>query len=383
MIVDRSREDLEADLAAALSRHIGYTTGAYRIERIASIVSEFPGKPSLYQFELLQYLMTHPKEGRQRIDEDYASQILNFATGLRIIAKVAEGPTPGVMRFALTPEGATIKSALTRDEKELAKFTLLGLVLESDCDAYALLLDILDNTAAPGTGLHSLFRERFQTLRRERAAWLEQAFPDRILRDRMVSKVMWLIKQAGQVKLRRELSNDFARHHVTPRLGWARWFGHLTTRKEGSNAPVHVLTSTGCDLLHVIRQQSTHYTWLGPPTGTQEALRIKERHQLPGPCSPSWDLLRPKAESTSTSDVRILADQLSAFMHNHYDNLKLVHANQAAVQSVLPYLFLTERELGVRVPVELVLSTVFGTKSSFALLSTRRTKYGYYQRRRR
>ena len=385
--MNKSRSDLEADLAAALSRHIGYTTGAYQIDRIASIAAQFHDRPSLYQFELTHHLQNNCNYGTLKIDESYATQILNFAVGLGIIYKVSDGPTSRVNRFALTPEGATIRSALMRGEHDLVKFTLIGLVLESDCDAYILLLEMLDETCAVGSGLHTLFRDRFLALRNERANWLENAFPSRMLQDRIASKTTWFEANTKErnpsTRKIKALSTSFGRHHVTPRLGWARWFEHIEAEEVPNRTDLSPLTPRGLELLEAVRGESPRYVWLGPPEGTQEALRIPAIHQRPGPCSPSWELMRPTVCPDSEGDIETLVNAVAEFMYTHYDELKLVHADQASVRSVLPYLYLEEWKMGYQVSTKLVLNRIFGPGSSFSLLSTRHTKYGYYQLRAR
>ena len=386
-MVNISRSNLESDLAKALSRHIGYTTGAYYIDRIASITAEFRDKPSLYQFELTRYLAGWSSGGSQRSSEDYTSGIINFAVGLGIIYKVSSGATSRVNRFAITPEGSTIRSALAHEENDLVKFTLTGLVLESDSDAYVLLLDILDETSVSGPALHNLFQDRFRQLRDERMVWLYSAFPNRILRGRIESKTSWADSRTSRTLKNRTtsdralgpLASHFGRHHVTPRLGWAEWFNHIDRRKASSKADLLTLTPDGRELLTTLRANSSRYTWLGPRSGTQEALRIPMSHQKVGPFSPAWELMRPKNTKDSESAIQTLACHVADFMRTHYNTLKLVHANQAPVSSVLPFIYYQERNLGYQVPTELVLDRLFRPGSSFNALSTRFERYGYFQ----
>ena len=371
-----SRSDFETALATALSRHIGYTTGAYQVERIANIATMFHRKPSLYQYELVQHVKDQ-SEGKQRqVREKYAAEIVNFANALGILRKAADGPTPGARRFALTPEGFTVRSALERGEETLLRFTLIGLVLESDCDAYGLLLDILYGDPIAGAELHKAFRVRFEGLRSERLAWIDRAFPNRTLRNRIHEKMSWLPHQ----RRIRPQSTDFGRHHVTPRLGWAQWFGHIVPERPYSTAVEDSpLTDQGVELLGALRRGTGRYTWLGPECGTQEALGISESLQRCGPCAPSWNLLRPTERRQSKADVGRIADDVAEFMSIHYSDLKLVHANQASIASVVPYLHLREYELGYAVERDKVLDRIFETRSSFSYLSSRRHKYGYFQ----
>ena len=376
----RPRPELEAALAQALSRHVGYTTGAYEIDRIAEITLEFQNRPSLHQYELTRHLMIQSREGRQAIGEDYAAGILNFAVGLKVIHKVTGGSTPRVNRYAVTPEGATIRSALAHSEEQLAKFTLLGLVLESDSDAYALMLDILDKTHATGALLHSLFQDRFQDLRSDRESWLKLAFPNQILRKRIESRIPWIRESRTFTRRVEKLTSHFGRHHVTPRLGWAETFNHIKSASKGCQDSIN-LTRSGLELLRLLRSETPNYNWIGPPEGTQEALRIPDAQRRHGPFEPAWELLRPRQLTSSDWNVERVVSRVTEQLVTHYDSLKLVHANQVPIRSVLPLIFFEERTLGFRVPTDTVLETLFQYGSPFSALSTRYERYGYIQRR--
>ena len=372
--MDRPREFYEDSLSTALSRSIGYTTGAYSIERIASIASLFGNKPSLYQTEITQHLVDLPTDQQRGIERPYAAQILNFAVGLRIIEKVADGPTQDVNRFALTPEGTTVKAALEHSDFELLKFVLTGLVLEADCDFYALTLEILQIGHFSGSDRYRTFKNRYQALRSDRLEWLVSAFPNRMLRDRVTEKVHWVPKNwKGTIDSLKPLSDNFARHHVTPRVGWGRWFGHIDRDDQ--------VTESGEQLLRAVKGPSAGYVWLGPPSGTLEALRIPESQQRTGPWSPSWDLLRPPCCETSDLAMLRVVDEVANFMETHYDSLRLVNANQAFLGSIRPYIYFTEQKLGYSVREESVLERIFATVNTFSLLSMRQQRYGYYQLR--
>ena len=374
--MERPRASLEDNLSAALSRSIGYTTGAYDIDRIASVTSVFNQKPSVYEFELTRHLIALPAGQHHQIEDSYAAQILNFAVVLGLIYRVGEGPTQKVNRFALTPEGATVRAILAHEEDDLLRFVLLGLVLEADCDFYGLVLDILQENTGSVAELRLLFKDRYQKLRLDRIKWLESAFPNRVLRNRLMSKVPWIPSDwNGPRTSLKAVSNSFARHHVTPRLGWARWFGHVGN--------VVDITEGGRELIKAIRGCSDEYLWLGPPKGTQEALRIPEHQQKGGPWSPSWNLLRPSRIETSEAAIKLIADDVSQFMETHYDFLRLINANQAPLASVLPYIYFTEHKLGYSVEENLVLDRIFANSPQFSLLSARHDRYGYYQRRTR
>lgn len=371
-----ARSDLETELAAALSRHIGYTTGAYEVYRIASIAKNFRNKPSLYQYELVQFLIDRSRRRQRSIDKGYAAEIVNYAVALGILDKVADGPTPGTRRYSLTPVGFTIKSALDREDGFL-KFILIGLVLESDCDMYGLLLDILHEKRVSGAELHQEFIMRFADLRDKRHAWLRDAFPNQVLHDRIEQKMPWRAHQQRS----RTSSLAFGRHHVTPRLGWAKWFGHIgSLGSPPDKADSSPLTHRGLDLLEALREEANEYTWLGPEEGTQEALGIPEMVRRGGPYAPSWNLLRPTRFRHSKAAIDRIADDVVEFMDWSYKELKLVYANQASIASVMPYLHFTESELGYAVKSNTVFDRIFQKRSSFSYLSSRKHKYGYFRR---
>ena len=375
-MLESSRASLESDLSAALSRSIGYTTGAYDIDRIASVTSVFNQKPSVYEFELTRHLIALSTDQHHQIEDSYATQILNFAVGLGLIYRVGEGSTPKVNRFALHPAGATVRAALAHEEEGLLRYVLMGLVLQADCDFYGLILDILQETNVSVAELRQLFKNRYQKLRLGRVKWLESAFPNSVLRNRIMSKIHWIqLDRSGTTASLKEVSNSFARHHVTPRLGWARWFGHIRNLVD--------ITEDGTELVKAIRESSNEYIWLGPQKGTLEGLRIPEREQRKGPWSPSWNLLRPPRIEASDTDVNLLVDNVSGFMDTHYEHLRLVNANQAPLASVLPYIYFTEQKLGYSVEENLVFDRIFTKFPQFSILSARHNRYGYYQRRAR
>ena len=369
------RSEYEFHLARSLSRHIGYTTGAIGIDRIAGITKNFERKPSIYQYELVQSLMNESDGSERQLGEKYATGIVNFATALGIVYKAADGPTHGAKRFALTSEGRTVKSAFERNEDALLRYTLLGLVLEYDCDIYGLVLDILYDEPISGPKLHALFKTRFESLREDRLTWLADAFPNRTIRDLIAAKTPWITSKI------KPLSIDFARHHVTPRLGWAKRFGHIDAQWPSSKkVDGRVLTDQGIELLRAIRGQKVRYEWLGPNDGTQDALGVPKSKQREGPFGPSWNLLRPSNVSCTQSDVDRLAEDVEEFTRSHYDDLKLVHANQVSIDSVLPFLHLREHEVGYSVERISILDRIAKSRTGLNVLSSRQDRYGYFQR---
>ena len=382
-----SREELEQDLAEALSRHIGYTAGAYRLDRMVSVTTTFGDQPSIYQLALMQHLVHQSNQESRPLHDDYAEQILNFTGALRLIYKAAEGPTPGANRFALTSNGVLIKSAMSHQEFDLVRFALLGLTLQSDCDAYGLLLDLLDNSSLSGATLQEAFLDRFSFNRNARLHWLSEAFPNKILLERIYHKLPWMksVSSAGSKWNRlwesAPLSKDFARHHVTPRLGWAKWFGHVHTDwQTAADGPA--LTTSGLDILRAIRGPSDRYEWLGPHADTLQQLKIATEARK-GPWAPSWNLLRPITFRSDDMAIDAIVEKVVHFMDTHYDSLKLVYANQVSILCLIPYIHWQEHLHGYSVDKDLLLERIFSSTPHFTILSTRNDRYGYFQRRMR
>lgn len=374
-MLSKPRSVLESDLARSLSRHIGYTTGAYSILRIANVLVHFKNRPSVHQYEVLKPLMDQSLTSGAQLKESYAAEILNFAVGLGLIQKVAEGPTANLARYAPTPEGATIKGALEFEEGDLIRFVLLGQLLEFDADAYCVLLEVLSHSELEGGYYRTAFRERHELLRDGRIRWVKEAISNRTLLQRVVSRIPWMKTGSKGELAAKPLKPDFGRHHATPRRGWAIELGHL--RSDGG------LTLNGTELLGASRGDELMYVWLGPPAGTQEALGIPESLIRRGPFSPSWNLLRPTRLAGSDAEIQELAEATADYMVSHYDQLRLVHANQASIASVMPFVHFTERNLGFSVASDTLLDRVFRSHPYLHLLSSRHSRYGYYQWRRR
>ena len=358
------RHILEGALAHALSRHIGYTTGAYGIRRIASITEQFEGRPSLYQFEIVNAL------GKVDITDKYARGIIEFATAIRLVRKVASGPTPNTARFALTPEGAAVGAALSSCDGDFADFLLVGLLLESDADAYCVILECLAHPQNGTTSFYEDFKRRFEHLRENRLEWLQRVFPNKTLLERITHEIPWISRSRhGKMELV-PLKPDYVRHHATPRRGWAVDLNHADANSE--------LTTAGRSLLDAATPSNDSYIWLGTPSGTQEALGIDPDHCLPPPYSPSWNLLRP--DNTKGGHIpKEIIDPVVEHMLECYSKIRLIHANQAPVASIVPFVYLMEWKLGYSVDTHKLLDEIVGTHSNFHLLSSRHSKYGYYQ----
>lgn len=358
------RHILEGALAHALSRHIGYTTGAYGIRRIASITEQFKGRPSLYQFEIINAL------GEVDITDRYARGIIEFAAAIGLVRKVASGPTPNTARFALTPEGAAVGAALSSCDDDFTDFLLVGLLLESDADAYCVILECLAHPQNGTTSFYEDFKRRFEQLRETRLEWLQRVFSNRTLLKRITREIPWVNRvRHGKLEIV-PLKPSYVRHHATPRRTWAADLNHADDNEE--------LTTAGRSLLDSATSSNDSYIWIGPPSGTQEALGIDPESCLPPPYSPSWNLLRP----ANTIEGRIPEEFICLVVEHmleRYSRIRLIHANQAPIASIIPFTYFVERKLGYSVDTEKLLDEIVGAHSNFHLLSSRHSKYGYYQ----
>lgn len=371
------RDYYEQALLKALSRHIGYTTGAYAIFRIADIVLTFENEPSKYQFQLIQELLNRRLDSSGAIQEEYASEILNFGVALGLIERLSIGGSAGLSKFALAPAGLAYRSAYKLDLESFKRFLLTGLVVESDADAYVLLLEVLfslqDKKDSPN--YRSLFKDWTSEILEERSCWINRAFPNPILRERLAKRISWAKLSHKKEVTPHRVKDDFARHHATPRKGWTVALAHYDEKEDG-------LTPGGIELLHRLRGQRNRFFWLGPPEGTQEALRIPPEHRLGGPFAPSWNALRPMKKAQESEMIEEIMVSTVSFMEKAFPFLRLVHANQAPLDAVRPYIYFKESELGVRTDTDALLRDIFQERSDkFTVLSKRTGSLGYYQLR--
>jgi len=358
-----NRDICEKELSLALSRYIGYTTGAYNIfERLKEILPEFDGKPYLLDIELRNKLKVI-----DNITDDYASGIINFATGLRFIVRHDHGSQTA--RFSMTDIGRSCWAAMHMNDEEYERFIFTYSVLEFDCDVYGLLLDLACNDGLPtGEALHDEFLKRTNQLRDKRFEWLYNAFPNRILRERIERQVLWIKAKGVNISEKISPRKDFARHHATPRKGWAKSLGHLDEAGK--------LTKEGKRVLLKLKGNEKKYFWLAPKKECFEKLQIK--NEFGGISAPAWNLLRGEKESGEGIDDVI--EKISDYMLEYYQYLRLAKMNQASITSVLPYLYFLEKKVDRRFDEQSVIKRIFSEKRDlFSVMSKRDNLYGYYQ----
>lgn len=374
-----SRAQAEAEFVHAMTRQVGYTAGAYSIKRMAEIVAHFDDATA-YQFELQKKLLAVGAEERQLTDK-YATDILHFAGELGIIQKLQGASAPHLARYVLTDAGVAIRAAREINPK-LEQLVLEHLVLENDADAYLRVLSLLQERASQRTDeTVTEFRDQIMQMREARLSWIKSAFPTKPILMRLVkggpSQIHWLkANRVGLVELDR-LSNDFGRHHFSPRKSWATEMGHCS--QDGrtiAERGLDLLKRSGWDGLNRAGQH-----WITPSQETLEYLRISSIHGLFGVDGPTLDLLRPKAE-IEVPDAQ-LVELTADFLRRAFVHIRLFHARQAPTS---PAIYLTvdyERTSGRRFNHTEVLAAVakeYGHEFSF--LSSRSGALAYYQLRR-
>lgn len=361
-----TRESCEKEFGLALSRYVGYTTGAYHIiDRIADITAAFDGKTFLYEVELTKIL----KE-KYQVGYDYAVGITNFASGLGFIEKFDRGSQ--MARFSITPIGRAYRAALALNNEIFKKFIFSYAVFQYDCDVYGLVLDLAsEDKLKTGSELHSEFLYRTIELRQARSEWIERTFPNRILRERVEKHIQWIKTSNGQKSMIIKPGKDFARHHVTPRKGWAQDLGHL---KENGT-----LTDEGRRLLSRLKGKQESYFWLAPSKECFHALNIP-LEETDWKFAPAWNLFRPKQIAEEPFDE--IVERVAQFMEAAYTHISLTKTNQASLDSVMPYSYFIEYQLGKRVNEDSLFKQIFSKyRGIFAPMSKRNSLLGHYQLR--
>jgi hypothetical protein len=125
MILRGSRAELEAYLVKALSRYIGYTAGAFDLDRIFSVLEFFADAPSAYQTELVDFLRKKAQTedgGEESAPGDvYLNDVIDFATSMQIIEIVSDR-NARVRKLAPTELGRSVMGAKNVKDKDYHNF---------------------------------------------------------------------------------------------------------------------------------------------------------------------------------------------------------------------------------------------------------------------
>ncbi|MQF70466.1 hypothetical protein FIL92_00570 [SAR202 cluster bacterium AD-812-D07_MRT_10900m] len=369
------RDQAEALLGRALSRHIGYTTGAYYLDRISEIVLDFVDKPFQYQFELETALSDRALSSNKPLTENYVEEILNWSTSLGLIDKALPSDNPKMTRYTPTALGYSLRYALTIGDKQFSNYLLTESILKNDADAYVLVLESAAESIAQNDPkvLASEFMERTKSTRMKRYKWINDAFPIPQLRNRIVERVSWIKSGESTSDVGYdEPGEHFVRHHTKPRKGWAKILGHLT--ESG-------LTELGEQIVQTVAGKHGRYDWIGPPEGCQESLRIESGLILEGPFDSDDGVLLQNLPVIDDEGYKDLKASTAEFMINAFPSLRLIRAKQASLDAVRPYVRYLQVNLGMRVRSQdqLIIDSIRAAKPRISILSGSETALGFYR----
>jgi hypothetical protein len=363
-----SRDDAERALARALSRHIGYTSGAYDLKRIFSVLDIFHDRTSVYRDELVALLgQGVPEDSPDALSIEYRSDILSFATSMGLV-EIVSAREAKLARFAATELGRSFLGARALDDPKFTGFYAAQVVLRADADFIVPILAFSRGGAR--AALQTSFVEFQKRLREVRLEWLLANFKEPILFERVASHIPWLRrKKASGALYEAEIPTlNTARHHATPRLGWLEQLG-LLNRKDQS------LTSFGHDVVNALDIDT--YFWLAPP---EEALRTL-RLDAPPPGQPE-DALNFAGHTAPPSEgqaIALVAD-VAEIMTRGFSAGKLVHASQASLLLPIEYIRYRSYVDGVEYNWSSILELLFSTyRGVFDRYSAHTGKIGFYR----
>ncbi|MCV2881888.1 hypothetical protein [Actibacterium sp. XHP0104] len=370
-----TRSEMEAALSGALSRYIGYTTGAYDLNRIFSTLDAFGDNPSLYRDEIVAFLdeTDHGEtEGRdqKRTSGEYRSEVLSFAKSMDLVETVSRRDAR-LERLAPTELGRTLNGARDVRDREFLKFFTAKLVFLADADALYPILKFYESSTSQD--IQSYYQEFMRELRHRRTEWLHAAFPEAILRDRVANAISWLTPvkgRKGQYKIE-SISKNTARHHVTPRKGWLEDIGMF----DRSNATLRRFGREAIASLEV----GEEFFWLGPQKGLQTELGIPISLQAGEPYEDTWfadsNRLKPKE-----FEVQSLIDDVVRVMVLGYPASKLKHASQASLRLPIEYITFRSFKDQRSYDWQTVVDEVFKSrKSEVERFSAKKGSIGFYR----
>ena len=94
------------------------------------------------------------------------------------------------------------------------------------------------------------------------------------------------------------------------------------------------------------------------------------------------EYLKPVKTGEDLEIAEKIAEETTSFMECAFPYLRLVHANQAPLDAIKPYIYYKESELGIRIDTDALLRDILLKHSEkFAALSKRSGPLGYYQLR--
>lgn len=331
-----------AEIVKALARYDKHTTYV-RLERVLEIAISpaFEDNASCYTAELMADL----EDGG--VGRVAAQAHIRHGIALGVLNRmVAHGGTAqmdlvtridGTARVALSPVGKAIRAAKVLRCEDFWLFAVCGALLDSDFDMYGVLL----KSAAPNRGpvQREEFARQFRGLVAARKDWLTRQIPMETTRQHIRSHLPW---QRGAIESRS------IEHHYNMRVQWARCLGHLDERKH--------LTSSGAALAALVSAAESRngMFWLAPTRECRDRMgtTATEADLL---CL-GWDVLRPNVAESDPGEE--LVEELSKFMRDAFETIRLRTFAQAPVAAVIPYLRFLERRFEQRVDARTALEAV-------------------------
>lgn len=320
-----SREEAEGDLARALSRHIGYTTGAFDLRRIFSVVEVFRTEASAYGAEIVEKLEL--ATGEKALSAGYIEGIIDFATAFGLIETVSNRESK-LSRYAATELGRSVLGVLADEDAAFRNHYLATVVMAADADYQVpLMLHVQGNSEAQ---LEDFFSEFVMDLRQRRLTWLCAVLNQPVLLERVASRIAWLKKGKGGIVpfIIKSLEASTVRHHSRPRLGWLRDLGLLDRQ-------TNALTPFGYDMLWAIVGDSPYF-WIGPGEAAMATLAIDD----PAGRAIETDLglTSPSSTLPTESELQTLASDTANLMFRAFTSAKLIHAEQASLRLPIGYI---------------------------------------------
>ena len=335
------RDQAETELVRAISRYIGYTTGAFSLQRVVGLTELLLERPFRYEVEVSALL-----QKEHGIRSNYARGVIDFAGALGLVQRRDVGQQA---RLTITDLGRARNAAVRTSSAAFAEWILKFAILEHDADMYGLMLDY--KMTANEIGWGEGFADRLTGLRQQRLEWLEQALKAELLVARIRDQVKWLEPYGRKTLIKDEINSHFLRHHTRPREGWAKELGHLNGNGK--------LTSDGEAFVQALRFGRSHYLWIGPSEEAAAALGLK-LDEVPSPLGPAWNLLRPgKGGTQEVLAPSTIVTELADYMEAAYPAIRLIRTNQAPIAAVRPYIFWLEHQSGTRFEHQDLLKRVF------------------------
>ena len=276
-----------------------------------------------------------------------------------------------VRRFAPTERGRALSGVRATGDKKFFRYFLTKTILLADADALFPVMDYF--YSKPAIPSHVFYHNFQNSLRMTRWRWLKRAFSQPLLYSRVATNISWLsTTQRGSIDDQVEIiSENTARHHSTPRVGWLQRLGILDTHSRN-------LTMFG-ESTRTALLGKDEYFWLGPAATTQQELGITNDQQAGGPYEDTFDLTVGKL-SPSEDESRCLVDDTVGIMRDGYFAAKLVHAAQATLTLPIEYIKFRSFVDGKKYEWTSTLSRLFSDhRNEFERLSAKRGQVGFYK----